>query len=280
MSAADHKREFAFSDDDFRFLADMVMNKTGIFLSDIKKDMVYGRVARRLRALGLKKVSDYCNLLASEESDTEMMDFVNAVTTNLTKFFRENHHFEHLKEEVFRPMITNPPPGKRVRIWSAGCSSGMEPYSIAMTAYDSIPNIESWDFKILATDIDTNMLGKGSSGIYNETEIEGIPESYRKRFLVRKGNPDEYQVIDNLRNLISFKRLNFLDDWPVKGPFDVIFCRNVVIYFTKDTQKIIFNKFADVMKPDGWLCIGHSENLMKVTDRFKLMGRTIYRKIK
>lgn len=276
------EREFDFQDGDFRFLAKLVGEKTGIVLADHKKDMVYGRVARRVRALGLKTVKQYCDFLSRSDGETEIFDFVNAVTTNLTRFFREAHHFEHLGEEVFSDMLENPPPGKRVRIWSAGCSSGMEAYSIAMTAFDSIPDIKNWDFKILATDIDTSMLRRGSEGIYQKKDMEGIPPEYRKRFILKYGGSEsgQYAVSEDVKKLITFKRLNFLDKWPVKGPFDVIFCRNVVIYFDKETQKEIFGKFAGLLKQDGWLYVGHSENISRITSEFCLKGRTVYQKIK
>lgn len=278
----EHKREFAFTDKDFQFLVKMVAEKTGIVLAEHKRDMIYGRVARRVRSLSLNSVQEYCDLLKGEKGNVEIVDFVNAVTTNLTRFFRESHHFDHLKKELLSPMVVKPPAGKRVRLWSAGSSSGMEAYSMAMTASDAIPNIQQWDLRILATDIDTNMLAKGSSGIYRKQDVQDVPDGYKKRFITRHGGKesDEVQISEDLRRLISFKQLNFLEKWPVKGPFDAIFCRNVVIYFNKDTQKVLFDQFAEVMKPGGWLYIGHSENLHGVTDRFRLEGRTIYQKVK
>ena len=154
----------------------------------------------------------------------------------------------------------------------------MEPYSIAMTVCDAIPNVQSWDLRILATDIDTTMLDRGKSGVYADADVDTIPASYRKRWVTEKDRTIEMD--ETLKQLISFKRLNFLDPWPVKGPFDLIFCRNVVIYFDKDLQRVLFNQFANVLKPDGWLYIGHSENLHGISDRFVPAGRTIYRKVK
>jgi len=276
-------REFVFSDKDFNFLADLVGKKTGIVLSQSKKNMIYGRIARRLRALNFKTFKEYCDYLTGHDGDKEVTDFVNAVTTNLTKFFRESHHFDHLRDEVFKPMVLNPPVGKRFRLWSAGCSSGMEAYSIAMTACDNISGIDGWDFRILATDIDTNMLDKGSNAKYRFRDVEdGVPLPFRKKYVIRSKDKESDEVVlaDRVRKLVSFKHLNLLEPWPLKGPFDVIFCRNVVIYFNKDTQRVLFDRYADVLKDGGYLYIGHSESLNGVTDRFKAIGKTIYQKIK
>ena len=175
--------------------------------------MIYGRIARRLRVLDFKTFKEYCDYLTGPNGDAEVTDFVNAVTTNLTKFFRENHHFEHLRDEMFKPIALKPPVGKRFRIWSAGCSSGMEAYSIAMTAHESISAVESWDFKILATDIDTNMLDRGSSAKYRYRDVEsGVPLSLRKKYVIRsKNNDDEVALADKVRKMVSFKHLNLLE---------------------------------------------------------------------
>ncbi len=282
MSLEQREREFHFSDSDFHELVGIVGKRTGIKLAEHKRSMVYSRLARRLRALGFTQFRQYIQLITAPEGEGEITDFVNAITTNLTKFFREEHHFTHLRDRVLKPLAAHPPLGKRVRMWSAGCSSGMECYSMAMTAQEAIPDIERWDFKILATDIDTNMLKKGQEGIYRKEDAEAVPPEYRKKYLVRHGGAkaDEVQVIDKLRALSSFKYLNFISEpWPVKGLFDVIFCRNVVIYFDKETQRRLFAKFAEMLKPQGWLYIGHSENLMGVSDSFESLGKTVYRKI-
>jgi chemotaxis protein methyltransferase CheR len=280
MTSAAHQpeeREFAFSDRDFRFLADMVRQKTGIVLAEHKSDMVYSRLARRLRSLRLKSFSEYIDLLKSDAGEEEIGNFVNAITTNLTKFFREEHHFTHLHDDVLLPIASNPPSNRRIRIWSAGCSSGMEPYSIAMTLKNAIRDVNKWDARILATDIDTNMLSKGISGEYPIDQLEHIPVPYRAD--VSTVGKEFMRMSDNLKQLIAFKQLNLLEKWPMQGPFDVVFCRNVVIYFDKPTQQRLFSRIADMLKPQGWLYIGHSENLFKVCDRFELLGRTIYRKV-
>ena len=273
------KKEFIFKDSDFRKLIAIVHDRTGISIAEHKKDMMYGRIARRLRALDLKKFDDYIAFLESDSGEKEINDFVNAVTTNLTKFFREQHHFDHLRDVAIKNVITNKR-DKRLRIWSAGCSSGMECYSIAMTVAETIPDMERWDIRILATDIDSNMLTKGEEGIYKEKEIEDIPAAYQKKYLPCYGEKlsGQHQIVSKLRNICFFKYLNFVDPWPVNGPFDIIFCRNVVIYFNRETQMQVFSNFERVLAHDGWLYIGHSENLSNVTDKFALIGKTIYRK--
>lgn len=277
--AQSEEREFSFSDEQFRFLADLANSQTGIMLPSHKKDMVYSRLVRRLRALKLSSFAEYCDLMQSDAGQDELSNLINAITTNLTKFFREEHHFTHLRDTVIKPIAAKPAAGKRLRIWSAGCSAGMEPYSIAMVLKNSVKDIQQWDARILATDIDTNMLNTGACGEYSADQYENIPSAYRGDVTLREGE-DRMQMSDSLRSLIAFKRLNLLHEWPMKGPFDAVFCRNVVIYFDKPTQTKLFNRIADLLKPDGWLYIGHSENLFKVCDRFELVGRTIYRRVR
>ncbi len=272
-------REFHFDDEDFRFVARLVKEKTGIVLADHKRDMVYGRLARRLRNLGLTTFKDYTDMIQGPDGDKELGSFVNALTTNLTKFFRENHHFEHLGQTAI-PMVRERQrrnPEKRLRIWSAGSSSGEEPYSIAMTVRNALPNMKDWDARILATDIDTDMLTKGARGIYEKERAENIPPEYRSKYADEQPNGG-IQLKPSVRDMISFKRLNLLGKWPMKGPFDIIFCRNVVIYFDKPTQKVLFDRYADLLHDDGFLYVGHSENLFNVTDRFKLIERSTYKK--
>jgi len=270
------EREFPFSEREFRMLADMANKCTGIVLADHKKDMVYSRLARRLRALGMKSFAEYCTLVQGEEGKEEMGNLVNAITTNLTSFFRESHHFEHLHSNVLEPLAAGK--SKRLRIWSAGCSAGMEAYSIAMTMKAAIKDLPSWDARILATDIDTNMLITGMEGEYAAEQYENIPAAHRAEVIKLKNG--RMAMSPDLKSLVAFKQLNLLDHWPMKGTFDAVFCRNVVIYFDKPTQQKLFARIADLIKPNGWLYIGHSENLFKVCDRFELVGRTIYRKIR
>ena len=273
-------RQFAFTESDFRAIAARVHAATGIVLGDTKHDLVYGRLARRLRVLGYDSFADYLAHLDGPDGEAEQAALINAITTNLTGFFREPHHFKVLQQEIL-PTLTKlaSPQGRRLRIWSAGCSSGEEAYSIAMTIHHVIPNIERWDALILATDIDTNMIATGRAGLYGADKAEPIPPALRQRF-ARPVEADVVEMSDAIKALIRFKPLNLLGAWPMRGPFDVVFCRNVVIYFDRPTQRRLFNRFADILRPDGWLFIGHSESLFGICDRFHHLGRTIYQKVR
>lgn len=273
------RHEFQFDDQDFSTIVRLVREETGIVLSPQKRDLVYGRLSKRLRAIGFEDFSDYCDLLESEDGEEERRKMVNAITTNLTGFFREPHHFEFLGKTVLTEAKRDATPGKqRLRIWSAGCSSGEEPYSIAMTMRDVMGAAPGWDAKILATDIDTDMVSRAAAGLYEPNRVAAVPVDFRRRFL-RKTDDDRVEMADNLKSLITFKQLNLFDPWPMKGPFNAIFCRNVVIYFSKEDQRGLFSRYADLLVPGGWLFIGHSETLYKVSDRFRHVGRTVYQKV-
>ncbi|WP_257169954.1 protein-glutamate O-methyltransferase [Bradyrhizobium sp. SRS-191] len=272
------QEQYALEDKDFRKLSKLVMDTAGIVLSERKRAFIHGRLGRRLRVLGLSNFSQYCRLLETSGGDDELRNFINAVTTNHTNFFREAHHFDYLARVILPALATDNALTERVRIWSAGCSTGEEPYSIAMTVAAGPRVLMDWDLKILATDLDTNVTAHAAQGIYELDRTTSIPDAYRKRFTrMRDGN---VVMNDEICDLITFANLNLLGPWPMSGPFDVIFCRNVVIYFDKPTQMRLFDRYADLIKPDGWLIIGHSENLLGVTDRFELVGRTIYRRIR
>lgn len=272
------EREFTFTDEDFAFLAKLVNDHTGIVLPAHKRNMVYSRLARRLRALHLSTFKEYCHLLTAENNDDELGNFINAITTNLTNFFREGHHFEHL--EKLLTDYTSTAKQKRLRIWSCASSSGPEPYSIAMVVAKVLERKPGWDAKILATDIDTNMLATAIHGEYSEDVMEKIPSAYHS-YVTRYGASEKgmIRMTDPIRQLLTFKQLNLLHNWPMKGPFDIVFCRNVVIYFDKDTQRVLFDRIADILTPNGTLYIGHSENLFNVCNRFESKGRTIYQRI-
>ncbi|MGP8122230.1 MAG: CheR family methyltransferase [Xanthobacteraceae bacterium] len=272
-------QEFALRDSDFRKIVKLVMEKTGIVISDRKRAFVHGRLGRRLRALGLSNFGEYCRLLESPGGEAEHPMLVNAITTNHTSFFREPHHFDCLTKTVLPAIAQRRGAGSgRLRIWSAGCSTGEEPYTLAMVMCGFEP-MRNWDRKILATDLDTSVIARAKAGLYDPELVQTIPETYRTRFVAT--DPDgRARMSDELRALIAFAPLNLLNPWPMKGPFDVVFCRNVVIYFDKPTQARLFNRYADILRPDGWLFIGHSESLLNLTDRFELVGRTVYRRIK
>ncbi|NET71204.1 MAG: chemotaxis protein CheR [Sphaerospermopsis sp. SIO1G2] len=267
--------EFSFTDRDFTFIVDFVKKKTGIALDDNKRPMVYSRLSRRLRLLQLTSFTQYCELLRSKDGEAEVPHLVNAITTNLTHFFREEHHFDHLRSTVLEPLIASSR-DKRLRIWSAGCSSGAEPYSIAMVVHHLLARQQGWDCKILATDIDSNMLEIGRTGLYSAEACERIPSPYG-RYAHSAAN-EQKMMDDALKQLTFFKQLNLMESWPMRGIFDVIFCRNVVIYFDKDTQRQLFARMAKLLRSEGWLYIGHSESLHNVSQDFVLRGKTTYQK--
>jgi chemotaxis protein methyltransferase CheR len=274
-------KEFPFTDKDFNYIRDLVADRTGIVLSDIKRDMVYSRVVRRIRKLqNIDNFTEYCSLLKNGD-EHEMVEFTNAITTNLTSFFREPHHFEYLTKTLL-PELKAKKRDRKIRVWSAGCSSGEEPYSIAMTLRDFFPHNSGWDIRILATDLDSHMVDNASKGVYKEERVTGIDKKHLRKW-VRRGKgamEGNVKISNELQEMITFKQLNLMHDWPIKGPFDFMFCRNVVIYFNKETQKELFDRYAELLVPEAGLFIGHSESLHNVTDRFKSLGKTIYRKIK
>lgn len=269
-------REFHFTENDFLEIRQLVKTSTGINLGESKYNMVYGRLTKRLRALNLDNFGDYRAYL-KKSGEQELIELTNAITTNLTAFFRENHHFERLATEILPEMLERNRQERRLRIWSAGCSTGEEPYSLAITLQESVP--KGWgDIKILATDLDSNVINHASTGIYTNARIEGIDDRRSKRWF-EKVDHDHIQVSQQLRDMITFKQLNLFHNWPMSGPFDVLFCRNVVIYFDKPTQRELFDRYAEIIRPGGYLIIGHSENLFKTSERFENLGNTVYRRI-
>lgn len=281
MSNSAVEREFEFTQQDFKLLGDLVTKHAGIIVVPEKFDMFYSRLARRVRALNLTNFKQYCDLLTSGEQG-EFHNFINAITTNLTSFFRENHHFEFLKNTIIPELLVKNAASSKIRIWSAGCSTGEEPYSLAITLKEALQQHRHWDVKILATDIDSNVLETASTGLYKEDRIAGLsPERKSKWFLKGKGqNAGMVSVLPELKEMTSFKRLNLMDvSWPMKGPFDIIFCRNVVIYFDRETKEALVDRYTDLLTSQGYLLIGHSESLNKANTRLKLLGNTIYRKV-
>ncbi len=272
---------FEFTDRDFSRLRELVKHLTGISLSDQKRELVYGRLTRRLRALGLVSFRQYCDFL-EDNLDQELEPFTNAITTNLTSFFRENHHFEMLGSEPLHGwLMQRLNRNGRLRLWSAGCSTGEEAYSLAITLAETIPDIFKQDIKILATDLDTNVVATGRAGVYPENRVEAL-STQRKKAWFRRGAGEAtgmVRVMDDLRQMVTFNPLNLMAEWPMKGPFDVIFCRNVVIYFDKPTQATLFDRYADMLCDDGLLFIGHSETMTEVCTRFDLVAKTMYRKL-
>jgi len=273
------EREFKFTKKVFNKIRTLVKEKTGIVLSDGKQDMVYGRLTRRLRALDLPNFESYIKIIESGHEE-ELINLVNAITTNLTSFFREEHHFGYLKSTLFPALMESNAATKKIRIWSAGCSTGEEPYSLAIMVREFFPWGSGWDVKIIATDLDSNVVNTGKKGVYPLARVEDVSREYKKRWMRRgKGDKSDFVKMNaELQDIVTFKQLNLLEGWPLKGPIDIIFCRNVVIYFDKETQRGLFDRYANILRSDGHLFIGHSENMFNICNRFASLGHTIYQK--
>jgi chemotaxis protein methyltransferase CheR len=269
--------EFLLTERDFRQIAAMLHGDAGIYLPEGKATLVYSRLAKRLRALGLASFRDYCELVETSEGLPERQKMLAALTTNVTRFFREPHHFDHLKASVLPPLIDKAKAGGRVRIWSAACSTGQEPYSAAMTLLEAMPDAGRYDVRILATDIDPNVVAEGRAGEYADDTASAIPTEMRRKWMTRASSG--WRMGEEARELVTFNELNLIGEWPMKGRFDVIFCRNVVIYFEDDTQARVWDRFTGKMQPGAVLYIGHSERVTgDAAERLKLAGAaTTYR---
>ena len=277
---ADPLREFAFSKGDFEFLAGLAYKHAGISLSDSKRNLVYSRLSRRLRALELNSFAEYRQYLESSGGD-EVERFINSISTNHTKFFREAHHFTHFRSSVHETFAQQDQKRlpRRLRVWSAGCSTGEEPYTIALVLRRELPEMARQDVKILATDIDTDVLAKASRGEYPAESLDNVPDPFCRYFQpVPESEGATIKIAHDVRSLITFRQLNLMSPWPVKGPFDAIFCRNVMIYFDAPTKSKLIDRFIQLIRPGGTLYIGHSESLLGSHAGLKLMGRTIYRR--
>jgi len=270
-------RDFVLSDAEFDQVRALVHAKTGISLSNAKRELVYGRLVRRLRALQIGTFSEYIDLVANEHPE-EIEHFINAITTNLTSFFREPHHFEYLAQTILPALVKANVARRKIRIWSSACSTGEEPYSIAMTLRDCASVWSGFDIRVLATDLDTNCVAHGKRGVYSMDRVRELPDSLVQRWFDTGPEPDTVKVKPEVAAMVSFGQLNLMDPWPIKGPLDIIFCRNVVIYFDKDTHRKLFNRMADLQREGSYLFLGHSETLFKVSTRYELVGRTIYRR--
>jgi len=274
--------EFVFTADDFRHIAHILHSHAGIALNEGKAALVYSRLAKRLRTLGLRSFRDYCTLIEGVEGVDERQAMTAALTTNVTRFFREPHHFEHLRDHVMPVLAERARSGGRVRLWSAACSNGQEPYSMAMTVLSVLPEAADLDVRILATDIDPNMVAEGAIGVYPAEALEPAPATLRHRFFDKEVGPHGQPLLSantQLRDLVSFRELNLIGDWPMRGKFDVIFCRNVVIYFDDATQERVWQRFTPLMAPDATLYIGHSERVSgPATRQLQTSGLTTYRR--
>lgn len=253
--------EFQFSARDFRAIADLVKSASGIELVESKASLVYSRLTKRLRALGLPTFADYCDLIATDDAERSCM--LSAITTNVTKFYREAHHFDHLQNSVRSALADSARRGNRIRLWSAACSTGQEPYSMALALLSVLPDAPKLDIRILATDLNPYVVEHGRKGIYRAEEVQDIPFEVRSRWFdqIEMNGEKLFRISDTVRSLISFRELNLMERWPVKGPFQAIFCRNVVIYFDQPTQAQLWQRFVKLLPAGGTLYIGHSERI-------------------
>jgi chemotaxis protein methyltransferase CheR len=267
---------------EFVKISELVYQHCGINLHAGKKELVRARLAKRLRLLNLRTFSEYIDYAVGDTSGDEFSILVDLLSTNLTKFFRESKHFEYLRCEFLPKLVERKKKrnSRRVRCWSAGCSSGEEPYSIAITLLENIEDQYAWDIKILATDISDTVLEKAQKGLYDKQHIEPIPNVLRPKYLtqIRDRGTKMWLANQNLRDIIMFRHLNLMSEWPIKGPVDFIFCRNVMIYFDKPTQQNLIGRFWKLLDSSGVLFTGHSESLTGIEHAFKYVQPTIYMK--
>jgi chemotaxis protein methyltransferase CheR len=266
------------SDRQFQFVSELVHNHCGINLHGGKKELVQARLARCVRQSGFSNVADYLSHVQGDSTGNELAGLTDAISTNLTSFFRENSHFEHLKAKFLPALIEKKRKAgdRRIRAWSAGCSTGEEPYSLAMTLLESLGRSADCDAKLLATDISRQVLRQAKVGIYEQARLASVPAALREKYFVKAGN--KFQASDALRQIVRFNYLNLMEAWPFKGPFDFIFCRNVMIYFDKPTQQKLVNRYWQCLSPGGLLFTGHSESLTGVAHKFRYVLPTIYAK--
>lgn len=269
--------EYTITDEEFEHFRSLVCRESGISLNGSKKSLVVSRLSKRLRILGMETFQDYFEHVAEEPAGDEFTQMLDCIATNKTDFFREPLHFEFLRDRILPALVSL----KRIRIWSSACSSGEEPYTIAMTLFDGVSVPQQWDSKILASDLSTRVLAQAASGLYEEERVRDLPpETVRRHFLKGRGaQAGTIKVKPHLSDMVLFRQINLMDErYPIKSPLDVIFCRNVMIYFDRPTQQQLVNKFHRYLKPGGHLFIGHSESLQWVEHPFRSVAPTIYRK--
>jgi len=272
-------KKIALNEDEFDKLRNLVFKVSGISLADTKRELVISRFSRRVKSLKLNSFSDYYNLLVSPSGFSEVQNFINSITTNKTDFFREAHHFDFIISNFIPEILAK---GKKpVRIWSAACSTGEEPYTIAMVMHKHLVEPYAVPVKIFATDIDTNALKTGAAGVYDSQVISPIPEHYLKRYFLRgkENNAGLYKIKNEIREMVTFKKLNFIaDEYPISNTFDIVFCRNVIIYFNSETKKAVVSKILRFVNEGGYLMMGHSETLFNLIEGLTYLKNTIYQK--
>ena len=270
----------ALTSEQFRIISEIAHTEAGLVLVQSKASMIAARLAKRVKTLNLRSLEEYFSLLKSDTLENELPHLLSALTTNVSHFFREEHHFEMLRTTVFPELASRAAKGDRIRIWSAGCSNGQELYSIAMTLAEILPNSANYDVKLLGTDIDPNVIQTAARGDYSESQLKGVPSKMRSTYFANHEAGGGAMILDSLKRNIQFKRLNLIGDWPMKYCFDLIFCRNVVIYFDEKTQERLWIRFEDILKEGAWLFIGHSERIQDLsTLSLRSSGITAYQKL-
>jgi chemotaxis protein methyltransferase CheR len=265
----------------FGVICSLVREHSGIKLATGKEELVKARVGKRLRNLNMASLEEYLAYLHNGRGGEELSNLLDAISTNVTSFFREPDHFDYLRNTVLPHVAAGTRGRGQLRIWSAGCSSGEEPYSIGIHLCEGIQNLGAWDARILATDLSLDMLERARQGIYEEQKLKGVPAPLRSRYFqqLRDGQQQGYRVCDRVRQMVHVAQLNLMGPWPMKGPFDVIFCRNVMIYFDKPTQRQLVQRFGELLAPAGTLFLGHSESLTGNRDDFRHVRSTIYQRL-
>lgn len=274
--------DLVLSEDEFRLVSDLVYQHCGINLHDGKRELVRARLAKRLRTLNIRSFSEYIQYAVNDPTGNEFTALIDSLSTNLTSFFRETQHFDFLYQTFYPSLIRRKKESGRLRIraWSAGCSSGEEPYTIAITLLDALQGQGHWDVKVLATDISTKVLALAKAGRYDARRVEPLTPQQKQKYLVpvRRNGQTEYEMARSVRDLVLFGHLNLMEDWPIRPPVDFIFCRNLMIYFDKPTQQKLVNRFWNLLDAGGILFTGHSESLTGIDHKFQYVQPTIYRK--
>jgi chemotaxis protein methyltransferase CheR len=266
------------SSQQFATISRLVYQVSGIDLHEGKEDLVKARLIKRLRHLKIFGFDRYFKYLANDKSGSEVRAMVDVLTTNKTNFFREPEHLAYLRDEIITGLGND-----QIRLWSAGCSSGEEPYSIAITLCEAISGIEKWDIKILATDISDRMIEQARQGLYDEETLKGMPPQLKRKYFQKAEagiGHNRYRVVPQLQSMVCFAKLNLMDEWPMRGLFDVIFCRNVMIYFDKQTQEKLVRRFWSLLRAGGYLMVGHSESLTFMDHDYRYIKPAVYQKVK
>ena len=275
-------KEVFLTEEDFQMISDIVYKHCRINLHTGKKELVRARLAKKIRQGNFNNFQEYLNYVFEDKTGREFSNLIDLLSTNLTSFFREKKHFEFLHDKFLPAIIERKKKNKdfRIRVWSAGCSSGEEVYSIAITLKDALEKHGQWDVKILGTDISTRMLETARKGYYDQVRVSTVPIQQRNKYLIPSNNNHSkgFEVSKALRDIVIFRHLNLMESWPIKGPLDLIFCRNVMIYFDKPTQQNLINRYWDMLDSGAVLFTGHSESLTGIKHMYKYVQPTIYMK--